>query len=372
MSTTRIEKEKFIQTLPTVVVKPPKGAKAESPVRLTRCGVSAKIDGAFCRVSIEADFFNSTSQILEGELVFPTPEGVAIAGYALDVDGELREAVAVTKEKARVVFEKEERRRVDPGIVEKTDGNQFRTRVYPLPARGKRTIRVEYVATAEYDAARGAQTFRIPAAHSEKIDEFDFSVVINRGKFTETPVDLEDAFDGWAEFQFDEGNAVWRARTSRRNFRPHRPVVVALPTAALPEAQFERTENGVFLSGALDVASLATPAQSAPSTSSESLAVFWDCSGSRAEAGKSGSKETAFLRRILRELVETNKTRRVRLIPFRNEIAVDEIQIFEATDVDSRAALADAVLDAVEAAPYDGATSLAPILSALEAEETAL
>ena len=52
---------------------------------------------------------------LEGELVFPLPEGTTVSGYGLDIDGVVVDGVVVTKEKARVAFEAETRRRVDPG-----------------------------------------------------------------------------------------------------------------------------------------------------------------------------------------------------------------------------------------------------------------
>jgi len=55
-------------------------------------------------------------------------------------------AVVVKKEKARIAFETETRRGVDPGLVEHVAGNVYRTRIYPLPALGTRRIQVTYVA----------------------------------------------------------------------------------------------------------------------------------------------------------------------------------------------------------------------------------
>ena len=63
----------------------------------------------------------------------------------MDINGTLVDGVPVEHTTARVTYEKETRKRVDPGLVEQTIGNNFRTRVYPIPANGKRTIKVQYV-----------------------------------------------------------------------------------------------------------------------------------------------------------------------------------------------------------------------------------
>src|SRR5215203_3363716 len=79
--------------------------------------------------------------VLEGEFDFPLLDGQSIWKYALEVNDTLREGVIVEKAKARVAYENTVRRNIDPGLVEKTKGNNFRTRIYPIPAKGfKRVI----------------------------------------------------------------------------------------------------------------------------------------------------------------------------------------------------------------------------------------
>ncbi len=68
--------------------------------------------------------------------------------YGLDVpagSGVLVEGVCVEKQKARQVFESEVRRGIDPGLVEQTRGNSYRTRVHPIPPNGTRTVQITYV-----------------------------------------------------------------------------------------------------------------------------------------------------------------------------------------------------------------------------------
>ena len=97
--------------------------------------------------------------MLEGELTFPLPEHATVSGYGLDVGGVIVEGVPVEKRQARVSYEKEVRKGIDPGFIEHVSGNNFRTRVYPIPANGTRTVRVQFV--SELTAGRdGAASFQ--------------------------------------------------------------------------------------------------------------------------------------------------------------------------------------------------------------------
>jgi hypothetical protein len=115
-----------------------------SPMQVREMSVAASVRGLHATIETTLVFHNPNPRLLEGDLVFPLPDGAAVCGYALDIHGVLVEGVVVKKEKARVAFETETRRRVDPGLVEHVKGNLYRTRIYPLPANGTRTIRLTY------------------------------------------------------------------------------------------------------------------------------------------------------------------------------------------------------------------------------------
>jgi hypothetical protein len=86
-------------------------------------------------------FHNSTDRVLEGSLEFTLPSSAVVCAFALDLEGQMVEGVVVEKEQARVAFEAEVRKGVDPGLLEVVQGNVFRTRVYPLPQKGDRKVR---------------------------------------------------------------------------------------------------------------------------------------------------------------------------------------------------------------------------------------
>ena len=116
----------------------------EGSVRSFEVAQTEEKIGNIKSTTVEFMFENMTDRILEGEFEFSLDEGENVVGYALDVNGKMRQGVVVEKEKARTVFEAEVRKGVDPGFVEKTSGNNFKTRVYPIPARGVRKIQITY------------------------------------------------------------------------------------------------------------------------------------------------------------------------------------------------------------------------------------
>ena len=83
-------------------------------------------------------FFNPNSRMLEGKLQFPLGAGQVVSGFALDVDGQMRAAVPVGEGAREQVFEDIARRRVDPGLLQTTIGNNYELRVYPLNPGGER------------------------------------------------------------------------------------------------------------------------------------------------------------------------------------------------------------------------------------------
>lgn len=118
--------------------------KTNNGVQLQSLKIEVKVCGTVARTTWQMTFKNTTSQILEGTLNFPLKDGLSVSSYALDINGKMREAVPIDRAKGTEVFEAIERRRVDPGLLEKVDGNTFRTRIYPINANSTRTVLIGY------------------------------------------------------------------------------------------------------------------------------------------------------------------------------------------------------------------------------------
>ncbi|CAF4068215.1 unnamed protein product, partial [Adineta steineri] len=111
------------------------GDGASTPLQMISLHVEQQVNASFPllhQVATTMTFKNTHNRRLEGALEFTLPQTATICGFGLDVDGRIVDGVVVEKEKARVTFEKEVRKGVDPGFVEMVAGNIFRTRVYPI------------------------------------------------------------------------------------------------------------------------------------------------------------------------------------------------------------------------------------------------
>jgi Ca-activated chloride channel family protein len=130
--------------VPDALTAPPliRAADAKIPVALREAKIEVESHGSLARTMLLLTLHNPNDRLLEGHLEFPLQPGQQVSAFALDIDGVLRDAVPVPKQKAQQVFESIERRNVDPGLLEQTAGNHFRLRVYPIPARGTRQVRL--------------------------------------------------------------------------------------------------------------------------------------------------------------------------------------------------------------------------------------
>lgn len=119
----------------------------KNPLRVYEVERNVETTGNIVSTTIEYMIENKTDRILEGEFEFSLKEGESVTGYALDINGVMRQGVVVEKAKGRQIFEENIRKKIDPGLVEMTAGNNFKTRVYPINAKGVRHIQI----TVEYE-----------------------------------------------------------------------------------------------------------------------------------------------------------------------------------------------------------------------------
>ena len=127
------------------VFRPSRLDASERPVLVESEAKIVADNGLFRRIETTITFTNPNSRVFEGELEFPIPEGASVCGYRLEVNGSMVPGVVVAKEEARVAFENEMRKGVDPGIVEHVKGKVWKTRIYPLMCNTPRKAQVDYV-----------------------------------------------------------------------------------------------------------------------------------------------------------------------------------------------------------------------------------
>ena len=199
-----------------------KGEEAEK-VRMSKLFVNVKVVGNIAYTTAEMHFFNSGTRQMEAELIFPLPENVSVSRYAIDINGKLREAVPVNKNKGKQVFEAIEHRRVDPGLLEKVDGNNFKTRIYPLMPNGERTVVIGYEEElSAFDKDNLA--YQLVSRFPKKLDQFEINVSV-LGTST-APIVTESSEK---EISFSKWNQSFQASVKKENYEPAEKIVIKIP-----------------------------------------------------------------------------------------------------------------------------------------------
>src|SRR5205085_12420652 len=105
------------------------------------------------------------------ELHVPLRKGQIDTGLALAMRNELRPAVPVEKAQGQQVFEDVTRTRVDPALLEATQGNNYKLRVYPIPAHGTRRVVLQLAQTLlpASRSERGVYRFDLPLQFGGKV-----------------------------------------------------------------------------------------------------------------------------------------------------------------------------------------------------------
>ena len=128
------------------VIRPVDLRADEKPVAVEASAAAIVEDnGLYRRIRTTFTFTNPNSRQMSADFEFPIPADATVCGYALEVNGTMVPGVVCGKEKARVAFESEKAKRVDPGIVEHVAGNVWKTRIFPLMPKKPRKAEVEYV-----------------------------------------------------------------------------------------------------------------------------------------------------------------------------------------------------------------------------------
>ncbi len=275
-----------VLTLPIVTLQ-----GKHKPIILSRLDVSVKIAGPIAQTSYEMVFYNPNERILEGELKLPLLGGQSVVGYALDMDGVYRESVVVDKAKAKKAFEDTIRRNIDPGIIEKTIGNNYKLRLYPLPAKGYKKVRV----TVEelLSEKKNRYRYRLPFVSSKKIPDFSLHIEIES---SDTPVvQLSGPMKGQV---FDRKETGYFLEYQKRNMKLSKPIVLSIERRDHHQVYFQKSrgKNANWFMAVLPVDRSGKKSLFSQDEKYETIGIIWDTSLSSGKSDK--AKDLAFLDRF--------------------------------------------------------------------------
>ena len=221
----------YTQDRPKVILKD------STELRLSKLDVQVKVIGNFVETTYDMKFYNETDRTLEGELVFPLGEGQSVAKFSMDVNGKLRDAVVVEKELARRAYENTVRQQIDPGLLEQTQGNNYKARIYPILPQSYKHLVITY--EQELHTSKGLQTFEIPLGLKEKLDVFNVTIELFNTKGV--PSIKNNTF---RNFYFKEKEQGQIASLKLKNTKAENPIVVQIQH---PESSARvLTHNNIF------------------------------------------------------------------------------------------------------------------------------
>ena len=315
----------------------------DRPCTLDALEIKAEVVGLFARTSATLSVRNPNPRPISAPVAFPLPDGAVVCGYALESGGAMLEGVAVPKETARVAFETEQRRGIDPGLVESVKGNVWRTRVYPVPAGGTRRVRVDYVAPLAIGPDGSSAALDLPMPDCT-LARRAVTVEVADGAVSGPP-----ALGGFGDRRFERAERFWRVSGAEENVAPRDDLLIGLPVLPDRVVSLERTPDGDVWFCASAKPSLPMP-PAAPAAPAEAFTVLWDASGSRAG---DHSREFDFLRAL-----RAAPRGAFRLVVFRN--VPEPAREFGSVE---------ALVAALAGVAYDGGTDLAALAPAAAAAQ---
>ncbi|MDD6338159.1 MAG: VIT domain-containing protein [Lentisphaeria bacterium] len=306
------------------------------PVVVSEVSATVRIRGEIASTVFEAVVHNPNPLALEGEFTLPLPAGATVTGAALDINGKMIDASIVEKKRAQEVFEAIERKGADPALIESVGGNSYRTRIYPIPARGDRRVRITFI--SEVDRVDGAPIFTLPMRFENELSKVSLRVEVMdpaAAPQVESAPFANLNFTSWE-------NALLAERTLENIALPEDLRITVADKPAPVQTEKFGGENFFLVSAAAAVAG-----EPAAFRQPKSVSILWDASGSR--AANDHAPELELLKQFF---AETKENLEVSVSVLRN--TTEAAKKFNVKDGD-----ASALLDFLKKLPYDGGTDLA-------------
>ena len=264
-----------------------------NPMELRELSVDILVVGQTAVTTMEMTFYNPNTRVMEGEFQFPLADGQQVSRFALDINGKMREGVVVDKALGRKAFEDIVRRGVDPGLLEKTEGNNFKARVYPMPAQGSRRVLIAF--EQELRQKNGQDFYFLPIASALQLQKFKLRTeVVSRL----VKANIENSL----ELDFKQTRNSYISELSKDNYSLNKNIALTFPKVEKPQVLTATKGNSSYLYGTMALGNTPLQAKSAP----KKLGILWDVSHSAAQADK--EKAFAFLNDYFSHIQNTEVT----------------------------------------------------------------
>ena len=317
-----------------------------NPMVLQDLSVDILVIGQTAVTTMEMTFYNPNSRVMEGEFQFPLANGQQVSRFALDINGKLREGVVVDKTAGRKAFEEIVRRGVDPGLLEKTEGNNFKARVYPMPAKGTRRVLIAF--EQELHERDGQDYYFLPITANTTLKNFKVRTeVVSRF----VKADIQNSL----QLDFKQAHNSYISEVSQQNFALNQNIALTFPKIEKPQSISATKGNKTYCYGNIALATAQPKNKPIPTE----IGILWDASHSASNRDR--AKEFAFLDAYFKAL------KNVKVVLSSFNIRTDKTLTFEVKNGNWQA-----LKSHLESLQYDGATDGNAINFSLKADELLL
>ena len=317
-----------------------------NPMVLQDLSVDILVIGQTAVTTMEMTFYNPNSRVMEGEFLFPLANGQQVSRFALDINGKMREGVVVDKTAGRKAFEEIVRRGVDPGLLEKTEGNNFKARVYPMPAKGTRRVLIAF--EQELHERDGQDYYFLPITANVTLKNFKVRTeVVSRF----VKADIQNSL----QLDFKQARNSYISEVSQQNFTLNQNIALTFPKIEKPQTISATKGNKTYCYGNIALATAQPKNKPIPTE----IGILWDASHSASNRDR--AKEFAFLDAYFKAL------KNVKVVLSSFNIRTDKTLTFEVKNGNWQA-----LKSHLESLQYDGATDGNAINFSLKADELLL
>ncbi|MFV0345342.1 MAG: VIT domain-containing protein [Bacteroidales bacterium] len=313
-------------------------SKNETEIQIKKLKVDVFVLENIATTTLEMEFYNANNRVMEGELNFPLANGVTVSRFALDVNGEMREGAVVEKEKATQAFESVIRRNIDPGLVEVTKGNNFKARVYPIPAKGYKKALIAFEQELKGDEK---YVYQLPVNFKHELEKFSVKVEVVMNK----PEVVKSSHPA-INLEFTNVRNSYISELNQSNVKLDSRIAFAMPKP--DKISTVQTYKGLISNDNYFYINLSPKAGTSAKKKPSSISLVWDESGSGDK--RNIDKELALLKSYLAWVGNC----KVELIRFSNVLHSQKAYSV-------RGGKSDELIEELQTIQYDGATNFAAL-----------
>ncbi len=292
--------EDTLRLSPTVLAPNEKGEL--TPLALNECDIKITSNGALVETEMTLVYENKSSRLLEGTFYFPLKADQFITHLSLEQKEGFRDASVVTKETGRVAFEATERKQIDPALLEWAAGNSVKLRVYPIPARGTKRIRIRYAQPLKQDDS--GLYFDLPLHFKDRMKRFSI-----RANFPADQTFKASSLDP----KLNKNSSFWEYAVTQQDVFANQSIRFYNDLEHTSHASMSSVNGSSYL-----VSHFKLPTTSRSKKSPKSMSILWDVSSSSKD--RDFEREQALFVSYLNGLEDCD----IHLVQFSNEVHIRE------------------------------------------------